>query len=96
MKALVTGSTGFLGSTLCHALIAAGHEVRAFHRSSSVLRQLEGLPVEHVIGDLTQPDTLTAALEGIELVFHTAAPLNPAGQPGRMYAVTVEGTLAWI
>lgn len=92
MNILVTGSTGFVGSNLCRGLIDQGHRVRAFHRSSSNLRLLEGLPVEHVLGDLTQPETLEAAMEGAEVVFHAAAWLGDSHQTGRQYAVTVEGT----
>ncbi len=92
MKALVTGSTGFIGSSLCRALLAQDYEVRAFHRPTSSLRLLDGLEVEHAQGDLTQPDTLLAAMEGVEVVFHAAAWMGGRDQPGRQYTVTVEGT----
>jgi dihydroflavonol-4-reductase len=92
MNILVTGSNGFIGAALCHALLNAGHQVRAFHRASSNLQLLEGLFVEHAIGDLTQPETLQAAMQGIEVVFHTAAMMGRTNEPGQMYAVTVEGT----
>lgn len=91
MKALVTGSTGFVGSRLCRRLVEAGHSVRAFHRSTSPPRLLEGLEVEHALGDLTQPETLQAAMQGVEAVFHAAAWMGDS-EPGRLYAVTVEGT----
>lgn len=95
MKILVTGSTGFIGAAICKALIENGHTVRAFHRSSSTLKLLEGLPVEHVLGDLTQTSSLDAAVQGVEVVFHAAAMLgNRREHAGRMYAVTVEGTRA--
>lgn len=92
MNVLVTGSTGFVGSHLCQKLSAAGHQVRAFHRAASQMRGLEGLPVEHVIGDLTTPDSLYPALDGVEVVFHTAAWMGGNEQTGRRYTVTVEGT----
>lgn len=91
MRALVTGASGFVGAALCRALIDRGWDVRAFHRASSSLKMLEGLPVEHVIGDLTQPQTLEPAMDGMEVVFHCAAQLGGSDQ-GRMYTVTVEGT----
>lgn len=104
MKILVTGSTGFIGSQLCRALVQEGHHVLAFHRASSSLRGLEGIPdcagqpaggcLEHVLGDLTQPDTLAAALPGVEAIFHTAGLVGAGSQPGRLYAVNVEGTRA--
>ena len=76
MRVLVTGSTGFLGGQLCRALCARGHDVVAFHRPTSPTRALDGLPVEHALGDLTQPDTLAAPMQGVEAVFHTAAVLG--------------------
>ena len=93
MRILVTGSTGFIGASLCRALLAEGHQVRALHRPTSTLRLLDDLPVEHVLGDLTQPDSLTPAMEGVEVVFHAAAQLGSSqDEEGRMYSVTVEGT----
>jgi dihydroflavonol-4-reductase len=94
MKVLVTGSTGFIGSQLVHRLVEMGHSVRAFHRPTSTQRMLEDLPVEHVLGNLTQPETIAAAMQGVEVVFHAAALLGGREDPGRMYAVTVEGTRA--
>ena len=90
MLILVTGSTGFIGSQLCRALVAQGQHVRAFHRPNSPQLLLEGLDVEHVEGDITQPETIERAMHGVEVVFHTAALLGR--RPGSMYAVTVAGT----
>ncbi len=92
MRILVTGSTGFIGSHLCRALVGAGEQVRAFHRPDSSLLGLAGLDVEHAVGDLTQPDTLDSALRDIEVVFHCAAMLGQPDDPRQMYSVTVDGT----
>ncbi len=92
MKALVTGSTGFVGNAVCRALLDAGYQVRAFHRPSSSLRLLEGLPVEQAAGDLVQPELLLAAMQGVDVVFHAAALLGAREDPGPLQAVTVEGT----
>lgn len=92
MKALVTGSSGFIGSRLCRRLIDEDWQVRAFHRSSSSLKMLDDLPVEHALGDLTQPDTVQSAMSGVDVVFHAAALLGGRDKPGQMYTVTVEGT----
>jgi dihydroflavonol-4-reductase len=92
ITALVTGSTGFVGSHLCKGLLEQGLRVRAFHRPSSTRQLLEGLDVEHAQGDLTQPETLEAALDGIDVIFHAAAWMGGHDQAGRQYAVTVEGT----
>ena len=92
MKILVTGSTGFIGSHLCQALVSAGENVRAFHRPSSSLEGLAGLAVERAIGDITRPDTLKPAMQDIEVVFHCAAMLGLPNDPDQMYKVTVQGT----
>jgi dihydroflavonol-4-reductase len=93
LTALVTGSTGFVGSHLCRALIERGYRVRAFHRATSKLNALNELEVEHVLGDLTQPETIPLAMQGVEVVFHTAAWMGGAHyQVGKQNSVTVEGT----
>lgn len=96
MQALVTGSTGFIGAALCRALLEAGYAVRALHRPTSNLSLLADLPVEHALGDLLRPDSLSAAMQGVDVVFHAAALLGSGGgsDAGRYYAVTVEGTRA--
>lgn len=91
MKVLVTGSTGFIGSHLCRALIEKGYQVRAFHRPTSPLTLIENLPVEHAIGDITQPLTLADAVKGIDIVFSVAAKLGKS-TPDQTYDVTVKGT----
>ena len=92
MTVLVTGASGFIGSHLCRDLVREGQAVRAFHRANSSPVNLQGLPVEHVIGDITQPASLQAAMYGVQAVFHTAAQLGRPRHPDQMYTVTVEGT----
>ena len=90
-RVLVTGSTGFIGSHLCKALHERGYAVRAFHRPASPLTLLEGIDVEHAVGDITKPESLEKALHGVDLVFHTASQLGRASLD-QMKAVTVTGT----
>lgn len=70
---LVTGATGFVGSSISRELIETGVKVRAFHRASSSTLLLEGLGVEHSIGDTLDIDALRRAFKGCDTVFHTAA-----------------------
>ncbi len=72
MRLFLTGGTGFIGSHVLAAALAAGHRVRALRRSpaSAPVIPLPGEP-EWCQGDLS---TLTAAdLEGIEAVLHLAS-----------------------
>ena len=73
MKALVTGATGFVGSNVAAALAARGDQVKALRRTTSRLNALEGVPVEFVVGDILDPDSLAAAMSGCQLVFNVAA-----------------------
>lgn len=79
---------------MCRALVEQGHQVRAFHRAASPLTLLDGLPVEHALGDLTAPETLRLAMAGIEVCFHAAALLGAQQDASRLQAVTVAGTRA--
>jgi dihydroflavonol-4-reductase len=73
MRTFVTGATGFIGGAVTRKLLGAGHDVRALVRPNANTQQLDGLPVEHVIGDLSDQDTLRRAMAGCEWVFHVAA-----------------------
>ncbi len=61
---LVTGATGFIGSKLCQELLAEGYRVRALTRKTSPLIALKGLPLELVVADILEPESLTPALQG--------------------------------
>jgi dihydroflavonol-4-reductase len=94
MKALVTGANGFLGSAVVRALLADGMVVRAFVRSGSDRRNLEGLDVEVAVGDLTDRDSLRRAAAGCDAVFHVAADYRLwVAAPDAMYRANVEGSV---
>jgi dihydroflavonol-4-reductase len=94
MKALVTGSTGFVGANLVEGLVAARHQVRALHRSSSRLDALAGLSYEPAIGDVLDLASLEDVMGGVDWVFHVAAVADYWRQGGttQLYQVNVEGT----
>lgn len=66
--------------------------MRALHRPTSTLKLLEGIQVEHVVGDITQPETLNTILQGVDFVFHTAAQLGRPVEREILYRVNVLGT----
>jgi dihydroflavonol-4-reductase len=97
MKAFVTGSTGFLGIHLLQELSRGGWEIAAFHRKTSDLTELRGIPgVTFAVGDVLDRESLRRAMpEGVDAVFHAAASvgfLRP-GDENDQYAVNQQGTI---
>lgn len=72
MKALVSGSNGFIGSHLVEALKKRGYSVTCLVRKTSNLNWLKGLDVEFVYGDCTEKDSLYKAVEDADYVYHLA------------------------
>lgn len=93
MAVLVTGATGFVGSKLVAELIKRGEEVRVLHRPSSSLEELKGLNSISRLGDVTDLDSLRAAVQGVDTVFHLAGVVgySRAMRPA-MEKVNVGGT----
>ncbi len=95
VRALVTGATGFVGSAVARRLLRDGHRVRVLARAGSDRRNLQGLDVEVVEGDLTKPSTLLPACEGCDALFHVAADYRLwAPDPSELYRSNVDGTRA--
>ena len=92
VKALVTGSTGFVGSNLVLALNERGIEVRALQRKTSPQDAIRGLKYEPVVGDLMDVDSLAKAVEGVDWVFHVAGVSDWRRTPAEVvYRINVDG-----
>jgi uncharacterized protein YbjT (DUF2867 family) len=72
MKVLVAGASGFVGSRLCPALVAAGHEVAAMTRHPDGYAGA-GRPV---LGDVHEPDGLAEALAGCTIAYYLVHSLD--------------------
>jgi dihydroflavonol-4-reductase len=93
MKTLITGATGFIGSAVLRQLLAAGHDVRALVRPKSERRNLTGLPVEIICGDITDSRSLDHGMAGCSTLFHVAADYRLwVPKPREIYETNVIGT----
>jgi UDP-glucose 4-epimerase len=69
---LITGGAGFVGSHLAEALVA-DNDVRVLDILSSGSREHVPDGAELIVGDVTDPETVAEAMDGVDLVFHEAA-----------------------
>lgn len=93
MTTLVTGASGFVGSAVVRQLLDAGHRVRVLLRPGSDRRNVQELPVEIALGDLTDPASLGSAVRGCNALFHVAADYRLwAPDPRELYQCNVTGT----
>lgn len=93
MRALVTGSTGFIGAAVARCLLERGVDVRVLVRRDSDLGNLQGLKVEQAYGDLRDPASLRQAMTGCRQLYHVAAHYALwAPDPQIFYDINVTGT----
>ena len=89
---LVTGGAGFIGSYVVSALLAEGRQVSRSLQGEDT-RNLRGLSVDTIEGDIRESEVVRAALRGVDRVFHLAAVYALwTKTPGLMQSVNVEGT----
>lgn len=93
MKVLVTGVSGQVGAAVARALVARGDAVRGLVRDPARAPALPGMSL--CAGDLSQPEALAAAVQGVEAVVHCAGVVSFApARAEEQRAVNVEGTRA--
>jgi uncharacterized protein YbjT (DUF2867 family) len=90
MKILVTGGYGFVGPKIVHALRARDHDVRALVRDRGKAGTLETWGCGLVDGDVTDPESLRRAAEGVDCVVHLVAIIK--GSPEEFERVMAQGT----
>jgi nucleoside-diphosphate-sugar epimerase len=72
LKALVTGATGFIGSHLVEALAQRGARVRCLVRNRGRLGWVRDSPVEFVVGNCREKNSLKEGVKDVDHVFHLA------------------------
>jgi dihydroflavonol-4-reductase len=92
MLTLVTGAAGYIGVEMVRQLRAQGRDVRAMVRTWDSEQRLSGTGAMTVLGDVTHPETLAPALEGVSHVFHLAGVVgHRASDDLRLEQVNVVG-----
>lgn len=97
MRVLITGGAGRLGMTVARTFLREGFQVRLFDLDNE--RNRHGVKefdchAEIVWGDITDPDSVRKAMEGVDVVIHMAAILPPVANdhPELTARVNVGGT----
>lgn len=97
MNVLVTGATGFTGGHLARRLRDAGDRVRVIARDPSKAADLAQAGIEVVQGDLTDRESLSRALAGVDVVYNIGALYRAAGLKASAYrAVNADAVAALI
>lgn len=102
MRVLLTGATGYVGAFTLRALVDAGHQPRVLVRSPDRLRakenalEVDPAAVDVVVGDMTDPDAVARAADGVQAAIHAAADVQvlDSSAAARALATNVDGTRA--
>ena len=97
---LVTGGAGFIGSHIADRLTKEGAKVRILDNlSTGTISNVNSDLVEFIRGDITDDEVVAKSLDGVDIVFHEAAQINPAKaveEPLFDFKINAEGTLKLI
>ena len=98
MRYLVTGAAGFIGSAICHRLVAEGHDVVGFDDLSvGSAEHLADVPeVRLEVADVREAEAVASAAKGCDVILHQAAMKSvprSLEEPERYTDVNVLGTL---
>ncbi|MGN7862013.1 NAD-dependent epimerase/dehydratase family protein [Microbacterium sp. 22303] len=92
MKVLLTGATGYIGTSVLDRLLAEGHAVTALVRDAEKARAVEEAGATALVGDVTDATLIAEAADEVDGVIHTAS--TPEGDAAFIDAVlgAFEGT----
>lgn len=74
MRILITGATGYIGSSVLDTLVASGHEVVAVVRNSAAAARVAERGATAIEGEVTDAAWFGRALDDVDAAVHTAAP----------------------
>jgi len=93
-RLLITGGAGSIGRELALSFVTRGYSVVAFDIPVADFSELEKNGIQAIRGDITDPESVSAALKDVDIVVHLAAMLPPASEGNRekTFAVNSLGT----
>jgi len=96
VKVLVTGGTGFVGTSVVNRLLQRGHSVAVLARDPRKTRNRYNHPVETVSGNVLDPESLAAAVAGRDAVVHLVGIIHEKGDQtfDRMHREATENVIA--
>src|SRR6266487_5041249 len=86
---MITGGAGFLGINLVRYLLDRGHNVVSLDIASFDYPEKNRVTI--VAGDIRDRSSVDRAMEGVDIVVHTAAAL-PLYKPADIYSTDIDGT----
>jgi dihydroflavonol-4-reductase len=89
VRVAVTGASGLVGAHVLTALVDRGHSVRSLTHRATPDSDSEA---DTAVIDVTHPESLRAALDGIDAVVHCAAPYSYDLEPAQLQSSAVDGT----
>lgn len=97
MKVFLTGGTGFIGQPLTKSLLGRGWSVTVLVRKpdSQQAQALSKMGAKLATGDVTERESMRAAMSGAEIVVHNAGQYEygmDSARKQRMHTVNVDGT----
>jgi nucleoside-diphosphate-sugar epimerase len=98
MRILITGGTGFIGSRLAQRCIERGDSVKVLGQVNTPAEAenrhlIEKKGAEIILGSVTDPESLSGCLEGVDIVYHLAAAQHEMNVPDQKFRdVNVDGT----
>ena len=93
MKVLLTGVTGYVGSAVANALLAASHQVIGLIRSDDAAQKLEAEGILAWKGDINHPESFIPAVREADAVIHAAWQGPESGQVEMALVETILNTL---
>lgn len=88
---LIAGVNGFIGSHITRRVLKEGRKVRGLVRKTSNLDYIKGLDIDLVYGDISLPETLEKAMQGVDIVIHAAGFAKDWGSYEDFYKANFQG-----